>query len=173
MGETSPAEQRWLLKEEARCVGRGAWRRVDRVRFCSRVFLVEKAGWDSDLQMRKKRLVIDLRPLNLHMQEFKTRYETLSQLGTLIADGETCAFLSFDLADAYACLQIRPEFQQYFGFNIQGRLYEMQALPFGWSVSPYAFCTAMKVLVRLLRSPDLPSVSQQQREQEQPDGAVA
>ena len=108
-----------------------------------------------------------------HRIEERTPNRILSYHYLYRSNGETCAFLSFDLADAYACLQIRPEFQQYFGVNIQGRLYEMQALPFGWSISPYAFCTAMKVLVRLLRSPDLPSVSQQQREQEQPDGAVA
>jgi len=109
----------------------------------------------------KYRLIIDLRPLNIHCEEFKTKYETLAKLGTLISEGETVSFMSFDLADAYNCLQIDPEFQQYFGFNLRGRKFVMTALPFGWNQSPYCFCTAMKTLVRLLRSPDLPSAAEQ------------
>jgi hypothetical protein len=136
------------------------------------VFLVDKAGFDSVLGVPKKRLVIDLRPLNIHCQDFKAKYETLAQLGTLISEGETCAFLSFDLADAYNCLQILPEHQMYFGFRIQGRAYVMGALPFGWNQSPYAFGTAMKVLVRLLRSPDLPSVAQQQDSEKEMGAAL-
>ena len=57
----------------------------------------------------------------------------------MIADGEKVAFVSFDLQDGYFCLQIDPEFQKYFGINIQGRMYQANVLPFGWSTSPYAF----------------------------------
>jgi hypothetical protein len=124
------------------------------------VFLVPKSDLDSQGR-RKWRLIIDLRPLNVHCVDFKTRYETLSKLGTLIAEGETCAFLSFDLADAYNCLQIDPEYQQYFGFDLRGKKYVMTALPFGWNQSPYCFTTAMKTLVRLLRTPMLPTVREQ------------
>ena len=51
-----------------------------------------------------------------------------AKLGTLIVEGEECAFLSMDLADAYNCLNIddttvQPDgsvgFQQYFGFNLR------------------------------------------------------
>ena len=105
-------------------------------------FLVPKPGLD-EAGRRKWRLIIDLRPLNLFWRDFKTRYETLSKLGSLISKGEECLFLSFDLADAYHALRIDPEYQQYFGFVLRGRHYNMTALPFGWNRSPYCFTTAM------------------------------
>ena len=49
-------------------------------------------GLDSEGK-RRFRLIIDLRPLNLHMKEFKTRFETLSRLGSVIEDGEIVAFV--------------------------------------------------------------------------------
>ena len=145
-----------MEREERRLVDIGAWKRVRHNRFVSKCFLVPKAGLDA--QGRKKhRLIMDLRPLNIHCKEFKTRFETLSRLGTVIMEGETVAFVSFDLEDGYFCLQIDPEYQQYFGINIQGRMYQANVLPFGWSTSPYAFCTAMKTLTRLLRAAHLPT----------------
>lgn len=162
-------ENAWLDREEERCVKSGAWKEVDSLKYVSRVFLVPKSDRDSEGR-RKWRLIIDLRPLNVHCVDFKTRYETLSKLGTLIAEGEECAFLSMDLADAYNCLNIddttvQPDgsvgFQQYFGFNLRGKQYVMSALPFGWNQSPYCFTTAMKTLVRLLRTPSVPTVREQ------------
>eukprot|EP01044_Picomonas_judraskeda_P006767 COSAG03_NODE_693_length_6256_cov_6.381355_4_plen_547_part_00 len=145
-----------MEREEKRLVEIGALKRVDKLSHVSRVFLVPKPGLDSQGR-RKFRLIIDLRPLNLHMKEFKTRFETLSRLGNVIEDGEEVAFISFDLADGYFMLQIDPEYQEYFGVNIQGRMYQFNVLPFGWSLSPFAFCTAMKTLTKLLRAASLPS----------------
>ena len=153
-------ENEWLDREEKRCIDSGAWRPVARAKYVSRVFLVPKPGLD-EAGRRKWRLIIDLRPLNLFCRDFKTRYETLSKLGSLISKGEECLFLSFDLADAYHALRIDPEYQQYFGFVLRGRHYNMTALPFGWNQSPYCFTTAMKTLVKLLRTPGLPSVAEQ------------
>ena len=159
-------ENAWLDREEERCVKSGAWKPVEQVRYCSRVFLVPKTDRDAEGR-RKFRLIIDLRPLNVYCVDFKTRYETLSKLGTLIADGEECAFLSMDLADAYNCLAIQggssglQDHQQYFGFDLRGKKYVMTALPFGWNQSPYCFTTAMKTLVRLLRTPSVPTVREQ------------
>ena len=150
----SAEEQAWLEKEEERLVKIGVWRRVPYNRYVSKAFVIPKAGVDADGK-RKFRMIIDLRPLNLHVKDFKTRFETLSRLGTVIADGEQVAFISFDLQDGYFCLQIDPAFQKYFGINIQGRMYQANTLPFGWSTAPYAFCTAMKVLTHLLRAASL------------------
>lgn len=92
-----------MEREERRLVDIGAWKRVRHNRFVSKCFLVPKAGLDA--QGRKKhRLIMDLRPLNIHCKEFKTRFETLSRLGTVIMEGETVAFVSFDLEDGYFCL---------------------------------------------------------------------
>jgi len=165
--DLSVDEQQWLDREEKRCVQTGAWRRKKWLRYVSRAFIIPKPGLDAKGR-KQYRLIVDLRPLNLHCDEFKTRYETLSRLCTVIRDGETVAFLSFDVKDAYHCLQIddttpQPDgsigFQQYFGFSIQGRLYVCGALPFGWNGSPYVFNTAMKTLTRLCRAESLPTAA--------------
>ena len=65
-------------------------------------------SYEMDEQGRRKfRLIIDLRPLNLYCREFRTRFETLASLGSVIQDGETVAFVSFDLTDGYFCLARR------------------------------------------------------------------
>jgi hypothetical protein len=82
-------------RETVRCVRSGAWQEVDRLHCRSRVFLVPKK--EVDAEGRKKwRLIIDLRPLNVHCREFKSRYETLAKLGSLTSEGETVSFMSFD-----------------------------------------------------------------------------
>ena len=143
-------EQVWLEKEEGRLLEIGAMKRVQHSAYVSRAFVIPKNGVDAEGK-RKFRLIIDLRPLNVFMKEFRTRFETLSRLGSVIMDGEQVAFISFDLADGYYMLQIDPAFQKYFGVNIQGRMYQFNVLPFGWSLSPFAFCTAMKTLHTTLR----------------------
>ena len=149
-------EQVWLEKEEGRLLEIGAMKRVQHSAYVSRAFVIPKNGVDAEGK-RKFRLIIDLRPLNVFMKEFRTRFETLSRLGSVIMDGEQVAFISFDLADGYYMLQIDPAFQKYFGVNIQGRMYQFNVLPFGWSLSPFAFCTAMKTLTKLLRAASLPT----------------
>ena len=77
------------------------------------------------------------------LRRFQDSLRDAFEAGTLIADGEECAFLSMDLADAYNCLAIQggssglQDHQQYFGFDLRGRKYVMTALPFGWNQSPY------------------------------------
>ena len=124
MMDASPAEVDWVEREASRCVNSGAWREVNSLQYCSRVFLVPKPGLDSEGRV-KYRLIIDLRPLNMHCVDFKTKYETLAKLGTLISEGETVSFMSFDLADAYNCLQIDEKYQNFFGFNLRGRQFLM------------------------------------------------
>lgn len=161
-------EEEWLRREEERCVESGAWRRVKWCKYISKAFVIPKAGLDA--QGRKQfRLIVDLRPLNVHCREWQTRYETLSRLCSVIMDGEKVAFLSFDIKDAYHMLQIDDctvqedgtvGFQQYFGFNLGGKVYVCAALPFGWNASPYVFNTAMKTLTGLLRAEGLPSAAE-------------
>ena len=38
---------------------------------------------------------------------------------------------------------------------VTGETYLYQVLPFGYQLSPFAFCTAMSVFTRVLRSPDV------------------
>ena len=81
-------------------------------------------------------------------------------MSSVILQGETVAFLSFDIRDGYHFLQLDPDVQKFFGMNVQGRTYLCSALPFGWNGSPYVFNTAMKVLTKLLRSVGLPTAEE-------------
>ena len=173
-------EAEWLEREEERCVRSGAWRRVQWCKYISKAFVIPKAGLDA--KGRKQfRLIVDLRPLNVHCRDWVTRYETLARLGSVIKDGETVAFLSFDIKDAYHMLQIddtTPQadgsvgFQQYFGFNLAGKVYVCAALPFGWNASPYVFNTAMKTLTGLLRAEGLPTAAEMAAQLKQTDRRV-
>ena len=60
--------------EEKRCAETGAWRRKEWLRYVSREFIIPKPGLDAEGR-KQYRLIVDLRPLNLHCDEFKTRYD--------------------------------------------------------------------------------------------------
>ena len=113
-------ENLWLDREEERCVASGAWKEVSEVRYCSRVFLVLKSDLDSQGR-RKWRLIIDLRPLNLHCVDFKTRYETLSKLGTLIAEGEGVRFPQFRSCICLQLLEYRSRISAVLWFRLEGQ----------------------------------------------------
>ena len=53
-------------------------------------------------------------------------------------------------------------------FHLLGRLHQIAAVPFGWKPSPYVFSEIMRVLVRVLRSPGLPSEGDGGRGQARP-----
>ena len=146
----------------------GAWQPVTAAqnRFVSRAFLVPKPGLKEG--RKQYRLVVDLRPLNVHCKDFKTRYQTLASLAEVIMEGEQVAFLSFDLMSAYHCCSIAESDRQYFGFCIDGRHYQCSALPFGWNASPYIFNAIMKTLTRTLSNPGMPSPAEMAELQQVP-----
>ena len=150
-------QQRWLDAEEQSSVDSGAWQPVTAAqnRWVSRAFLVPKPGLKNGL--KQYRLVVDLRPLNAHCRDFKTRYQTLASLSSVIMEGEQVAFMSFDLMSAYHCCSVAASDRQYFGFCIDGRHYQCSAIPFGWNASPYIFNAIMKTLTRTLSNPGMPS----------------
>ena len=166
-------ERHWLDAEEQRSVDSGAWQPVSAAenRWVSRAFLVPKPGLKDG--RKQFRLVVDLRPLNLHCKEFRTRYQTLASLSEVIMEGEEVAFLSFDLMSAYHSCAIAESDRQYFGFCIDGRHYQCSALPFGWNASPYIFNAIMKTLTRMLSNPGMPSPSEMARLQSVPERAAS
>jgi hypothetical protein len=161
-------ERHWLDAEEQRSVESGAWQPVTAAqnRFVSRAFLVPKPGLKEG--RKQYRLVVDLRPLNVHCKDFKTRYQTLASLAEVIMEGEQVAFLSFDLMSAYHCCSIAESDRQYFGLCIDGRHYQCSALPFGWNASPYIFNAIMKTLTRTLSNPGMPSPAEMANLQQEP-----
>eukprot|EP00873_Tetraselmis_striata_P007492 jgi/Tetstr1/427756/TSEL_017875.t2 len=66
---------------------------------------------------------------------------------------------SFDLHDGYYALGLREDVRDYFTITVCGTLWRFAALPMGWSLSPYYFCTLMAVMVHYLRQPDFATYS--------------
>ena len=137
-------QSEFLQKETTRALAVGAWEPATCDQFVSKVFLVPKPG-------NKWRLVMDFRWLNSHCVDHTCRFETLKTLNRLAKKGDY--MFSFDLQDGYHAIGIAPEDRKYFTFNLNGKLLQASALPFGWNASPYVFVKTMKVLVQTLRSP--------------------
>jgi hypothetical protein len=96
-------------------------------------------------------LIVDLRPFNECNVEYPTVFDTLH---TLQRDLRPHDLLStFDLADGYFHLGIHPDYQQFFGFRVNGKGYRMLAIPFGWSRSPQAFMELTRAVGSFLRNP--------------------
>eukprot|EP00873_Tetraselmis_striata_P026254 jgi/Tetstr1/446518/TSEL_034044.t1 len=85
------------------------------------------------------------------------RFETLRRLRYLAKRGDWA--FSFDLQDGCYALDLREDVRDFFTINVRGTLWRFAALPMGWSLSPYYFCTLMAVMVRYLRQPDFATYS--------------
>ena len=106
----------------------------------------------------KWRLVLDLTPLNEWCRSHKMKCESLKMLASMGLRADSL-MMSFDLQDGFHCVGIDPAYRQYMTFRLWGELIQMASLPFGWSSSPYVFQEVMKVVCKVLRSPDLPSTA--------------
>ena len=137
-------QEEFLEKETTRALAVGAWEPATCDKYVSKCFLVPKPG-------NKWRLVMDFRWLNSHCVDRTCRFETLKTLSRIARKGDY--MFSFDLQDGYHAIGIAPEDRKYFTFNLNGRLLQASALPFGWNASPYVFVKTMKVMVQALRSP--------------------
>ena len=143
-GDLVGNQAEFLAHETERAVSVGAWEDAVSDKYVSKCFLVPKPGG-------KWRLVMDFRWLNSHCIEKSCRFETLKTLSRLAKKGDW--MFSFDLQDGYHTIGIAPEDRKYFTFNLNGRLLQASALPFGRNASPYIFVKTMKILVQALRSP--------------------
>jgi hypothetical protein len=109
------------------------------------MFLVPKPGEN------KRRLIIDLRPVNNYFKEHKVTYETLTHLKNLT---RACDWMvSFDLTDGFYTLRIREEGKNFFTLNYRGTLYRLVGLSMGWKCSSYYFCRFTEKFIRHLREP--------------------
>ena len=144
----SPEERIWASAERDRCLGTGAWRRATTSNYVSRAFIVTHKG--------KRRLVIDLRWLNEHVQKRSCRFESLSVLRRLARRNDF--MFSLDLTDAYHHIGYHEDDVDYFTFALEtaeGTEYlSTSALNFGWTLSPWIFTSVMRDVVSYLRNPE-------------------
>jgi ribonuclease HI len=98
----------------------------------------------------KRRVVVDLRPLNGWLHRDTVRFETLASFRDLFRPGDWG--ISLDLRSAFHHVAIHPDDQHYLRFAIGGRTFQCAALPFGLSTAPATFTRFVKPVVRLWRS---------------------
>lgn len=97
----------------------------------------------------KPRLVIDYRHVNAFMEKRRFKYETLWELAPSLSPDDN--LISWDIADAFHHLGIRPQDQTYLAFTICGRYFVPVTMPFGLALAPYTWTKVCRPVVARLR----------------------
>lgn len=112
--------------------------------YLSSVFLVAKrtGGY---------RLIVDMRWFNTYFDPPPMQYEGLNMLKH--APPDVVKGFSIDLTDGYHHFKVHPTLQRYFRIKVNGKVWVVKGMPFGWNVAPFIFTTCMRVLVKAIRHP--------------------
>jgi hypothetical protein len=132
----------WLHAELDRSIAAGAFEEATCYDFVAPAFIIP--------QRNKLRLVMDFTAINKCCVNMSCRYEGLKDLRYLLQRGDW--MFSLDLTDAYWHIPVAHSHRKYLTFNIDGRILQCAALPFGWTGSPLTFTKVMRAFVRYLRS---------------------
>ena len=96
----------------------------------------------------KPRLIVDGRPLNLHLRRLPFKYETASDAVHLLMGNEWAWTL--DVKAGYHHIMLHPDEWAYEGVQLDRTFYVHAALPFGLSQAPERFTRIMQLGVRPL-----------------------
>ena len=96
-----------------------------------------------------QRVILNLKFLDETIDEVHFKMDSLKHAISLIKRG--CWFTSVDLKDVYFSVKISPEYQKFFRFVFDGKLYEFLALPQGFRDSPRIFTKLLKPALSCLR----------------------
>ena len=99
----------------------------------------------------KKRLIIDLRHVNLHIFKSKFRCEDISMAKEVLKPGDF--MFSFDLKSGYHHVDIFKDHQKFLAFSWtyndgSTKYFQFTVLPFGLSSAPYIFTKLLKPIVK-------------------------
>ena len=135
----------FLATEIPRLIALGAIRKVPEssLTMCCSAHVVDRPG------SSKKRLVIDHRPVNSYVDTPHVRFAGLKEAAQLLYPSAWTVTL--DMKDGYLSIPIHPDFHNMLAFNIDGSCYQVLALPFGSSISPFVYHTVMDSVVSFLR----------------------
>jgi len=97
----------------------------------------------------KKRLTVDLRWLNTHLDCPSFKLEGIDKVAELASSGDY--MVTGDLQDGYFHVAILPEHRTYLGFEWEGRLFQYNVLPFGLSFAPLVFTKILRPIVEHFR----------------------
>ena len=110
---------------------------------CSPLLVVENSSG-------KRRLVINLRYLNLFLWKDKFKYEDIR---TALDYFEVGDFLfTFDLKSGYHHIDIHENFQSFLGFTWNQKKFVFTVLPFGLATACYIFTKVLRPIVKHIRS---------------------
>ena len=107
----------------------------------------------------KKRLILDLRHINLHVFKQKFKCEGLHAIRDVFS--KHFFVFSFDLKSGYHHVDIFPEHRAFLAFSWDfgagvARYFQFTVLPFGLSSAPFIFTKLLKPLEALWRSHGIP-----------------
>ena len=102
----------------------------------------------------KKRFILDLRYVNIHLWKQSVKFEDLKVFQNYVSED---AFLyKFDLQKGYYHLDVFSEHQTFLGFSWfhegRERFFVFTVLPFGLSNAPFIFTKVVRPLVKYWRS---------------------
>ena len=109
----------------------------------------------------KKRLILDLRHVNLYIFKQKFKCEDLSVALKVMSKGYY--LFKFDLKSGYHHVEIFPDFRKYFAFAWDFgdgvlKYFQFAVLPFGLSSAPYLFTKLLKPVLTSWRCKGIPMV---------------
>ena len=110
---------------------------------CSPLLVVESSSG-------KKRLVINLKYLNLYLWKDKFKYEGIQTALDYFQEGDY--MFTFDFKSGYHHVDIHESSQELLGFCWGDRHYVFTVLPFGLSTACYIFTKLLRPIVKLVRS---------------------
>jgi Reverse transcriptase (RNA-dependent DNA polymerase) len=143
-------EQDWMRKEIERMLSEGVVEflgvgldKPPSIVYVNPIFVVPKPG------PKLFRFICDMRLVNEGLDPPRFKLENVDTM--LRMSGKNWFAATIDLSQAFYHLHIAEESRKYFGFQFEGNFYRFTCLPFGCSISPYAFTRVMEVAVRDLR----------------------
>ena len=110
--------------------------------FYSKIFTIPKASGGF-------RPILDLAPLNTYLKKIKFKMDSPQTIRKEVKQGDWAC--SLDLKDAYFHIQICKNDRKWLRFAWKGLVYQYKVLPFGLSLSPWAFTHLVKDLLEKCR----------------------
>ena len=111
-------------------------------------------GWHSNIFLWPKkdgsfRLILNLKPLNELIEYQKFKMPTIHTVIQMIRRHDQ--FISLDLQDTFACVNISQSHVCYLQFKFENKFYMYKVLPNGIAIGPRVFVALTKVITSHLR----------------------
>lgn len=104
----------------------------------------------------KKRLILDLRHVNVFVKKAKIKFEDARYMLTVLLQSTCFWAVSFDIKSGYHHMEIFEADQCFLGFSWEfsgvRKYFKFTVLPFGLSTGPYIFSKVIRPLVKHWRS---------------------